>query len=270
MNFDANRKNLLQLIILRSVAIIAQILAIKITIGYLSPDFAIKEMSATVFILFLFNIGSFFRYKKQKNISDLSLFLELIIDVLTLSLLIYFSGGISNPFISLFILQVMIAAILLKPFFASIIAIITLISYLTLSFFYRELDIFSHSHHDNFSFHLFGMMINHLIASVLLLIFITKINNNLAKQKEFARVGLLATSTAHNLSTPLNTIFIIIKEWQKNKAAIDEKNLMRDLTIIENQIERCKNSISEILKSCEKARLESIKSSEFKKISDEF
>jgi two-component system sensor histidine kinase RegB len=81
------------------------------------------------------SLFSFFR----KNISEKTLFVELIFDVIALTAQLYFSGGISNPFISLFLLQVIIGAILLKKIYAWLIAIFTAICYIWLSFYHQEL-----------------------------------------------------------------------------------------------------------------------------------
>ena len=74
-------------------------------------------MMAVIALLSLVNLISFYSYKKKANISNGRLFFELFLDVIAFSGQIYLSGGISNPFISLFLLQVIISTILLpvKP-----------------------------------------------------------------------------------------------------------------------------------------------------------
>jgi two-component system, sensor histidine kinase RegB len=280
-NFDVNRKNLLQLIVLRLIAIMGQVLTILFVQHWLHISLPASEMFLVVAALIAVNFISFYRYKFQKNISDKSLFLELLFDVAALAAQIYFSGGVSNPFISLFLLQVIIAAILLRAFYAWMLAAATTSCYIFLSFYYRELHAFHHHGEGDFlNMHLHGMLISYVIAAILLLVFVTKIRRNLkegdekinvlqrqALEKErIVRMGLLATGAAHELGTPLSTILVVLNDWQKMKL---EKSMAEDVTLIESQIIRCQKIISEILTSSGKERLENAKLVKVKKAFDD-
>ena len=177
---------------------------------------------------------------------------------------IYFSGGISNPFISLFLLQVIIATILLSTTYACIIAALTLSCYLWLSKNYQELHAFHHHSQNLFDLHLYGMLISYIIAVILLLIFITKIVKNLKQkdqqilaQEQLIKMGLLAVGTAHELGTPLSTISVILndlKEISVNEKS--KKDFLQDIEIIDLQLQRCKKIISEITSNSGNSRVE--------------
>ncbi len=279
ININTNQKNLRQLLILRGIAIFAQIITIIIVDVFLKISLPKNLMFLVIFLLALFSVKSFYTLKKN-IVSDKNLFIELLFDVSAFALQIYLSGGVSNPFISLFLLQVIIGAILLKPLFSWLIALITFIFYLLLSkFFYTiNFDIIAnsaiqnhHSHHNNFDLHLRGMLISYVISAILLIIFIGKIIKNIRdgeqkihnleqqflKEKQLVEMGLFATSSAHNLGTPLSTISIIINDWKK---IFDDKNLQDDIKIIDSQLQKCKNILSEILNYSGKSRLESFES----------
>ena len=115
---NTNRKNLLQLLRLRLIAIFGQVVTILFVYYFLHIALPLTAMFVVLLLLVTVNCVSFYRYKFQKNISDKSLFIELLFDVLALTSQLYFSGGISNPFISLFLLQVIIGAILLRRIYA--------------------------------------------------------------------------------------------------------------------------------------------------------
>lgn len=261
ISFDANRKNLLQLILLRCLAIFGQIVAIIFADKFIAVDLPKQAMLDVVSLLAVINLISFYRYQYQKNISDSSLFFELILDVLILTLQLYFSGGISNPFISLFLLQVIIAAILLRSIFAWAIFAISTACYVLLSFEFIELNI---SDENFFDLHLHGMLISYVIAAVLLLIFITRMAKNLRQQQEFLRSAMLATSAAHNLGTPLNTISVVIEDWKKFDLENLSPDVQKDIVLIESQLQRCKEAVSEILSNSGSERLEQAKENEFK------
>lgn len=268
---NTNRQNLLQLIWLRLIAIIGQVVTILIVHYFLKISLPLTEMFLVLMFLGIVNFISFYRHKSEKNISDKSLFIELICDVLALTAQLYLSGGISNPFISLFLLQVIIAAILLKRIYAWLIAVITIFSYISLNFTYRHIHaLHNHEAGDLFNMHLHGMLISYIIAAVLLLIFVTKIIKNLKdrdkniyllKQKSLeeekvVRMGLLATGAVHELSTPLSTISVILNDWKEMNLANSPKELQEDIVTMESQLNRCKKILSDILLSSGKARLE--------------
>ena len=83
-------------------------------------------------------------YKRQ--VSHLEFFFQLLIDVLALSALLYFSGGSTNPFISLFLLPLTIAAATLPWRYTWIMAVITIACYTLLLFVYIPLP-HEHSNH---------------------------------------------------------------------------------------------------------------------------
>jgi len=211
-------------------------------------------MFSVLILLVIVNCVSFYRYKFQKNISDKSLFIELLFDVAALTAQLYFSGGISNPFISLFLLQVIIGAILLRRIYAWLIAVITIFCYIWPSFNYQELHAFHH-HEDGdlFNLHLHGMLISYVFAAILLLIFVTKIIKNLREgdekinllkrqsleREQVIRMGLLATGAAHELGTPLSTISVILDDWKEMNL---KKDLIEDVEVIEAQLSRCKKN----------------------------
>jgi two-component system sensor histidine kinase RegB len=280
INTNTNQKNLRQLLILRAIAIFAQIITIIIVDIFFKISLPKNLMFLVIFFLVLFSLKSLYSLK-NKVVSDKNLFIELLLDVCAFALQIYLSGGISNPFISLFLLQVIIGAILLKPLFSWLIAIITFIFYLLLSKFFYVIDFYlidnsmasnhHHSHHNIFDLHLQGMLVSYVISAILLIIFIGKIINNIRhgeqkihaleqlflKEKQLMEMGLLATSSAHNLGTPLSTISVIISDWKK---IISDKNLQDDIKIIDSQLQKCKNILSEILNYSGKSRLESFES----------
>ena len=265
---NTNRKNLLQLLWLRLIAAIGQVLVILVTNYFLEIALPLKQMFFVVVALSLVNFTSFLRYKSGKEIGNKTLFVELLFDVFALTAQLYLSGGISNPFISLFLLQVIISAILLQRSYACAIGAITVICYIFLSFHHQELHALHHQMNgDFFSLHLQGMLISYIFAAILLLIFVTKIIKNLnerdrdifaLKQQSFeeeklVKIALLTTSAAHELSTPLATISVILGDL---KIANLPNELLQEVELAETQISRCKKILSNILLSAKSERLE--------------
>ena len=212
---------------------------------FLEISLPLTQMFLVLAALSLISFFSFFR----KNISEKTIFIELVFDVVALTAQLYFSGGASNPFISLFLLQVIIGAILLRPIYAWLIAALTIACYVWLGSVDQQ-----HLHH--FHLHLQGMLISYVLAAILLLIFITRISKNLRQRDEMIRMAMLATSAAHELGTPLSTISVIVGDWKKMNL---DKNLLKDVSLIESQLDRCKKIISSILADSGSKRVEEAK-----------
>lgn len=268
INFITNKKNLKQLLFLRFLAIIVEIFTIFFVDIFLKISLPFLLIFTTIFLQIICFSFSFYRYFKD-SITDFSLFLELVVDVLIFSLLIYFSNGISNPFISLFLLQIIIAIIVLKPLFSWLITILTFFSYVFLTKFSYQINFLNleNEHHHSYGLHLQGMLINYVILAILLMIFIGNIIKNIRlgqneihklqqqslKLKQIEEMALFTTNSAHRLGSPLTTIAVILADL---KLSLKQKNLIPEIMLMEKQIDNCKNILSEILNSSGALRLE--------------
>ena len=127
-------KNLQRLFLLRNIAIVVQSLTVAIV--YWSIDIALpwKEMIAVIVLLALINFLTWFRLNKKLPVTNIEFFLQLLVDVLALSCLLYFSGGSTNPFISLYLLPLTIAAAALPWRYTWVMAIVTIACYSILLF----------------------------------------------------------------------------------------------------------------------------------------
>ena len=115
---QAGRNNLLQLVQLRWLAVAGQlgtILAVHYALGIHLP---VREMLTLLAVLAAFNMACWLRSRTEgsrEGISNGELFAGLMVDVAVLSGQLFYSGGITNPFIFLFLLQVALGAVLLSP-----------------------------------------------------------------------------------------------------------------------------------------------------------
>lgn len=273
---NTNRKNLLQLIFLRLIASCGQIITILVVNFLFEIALPLTEMFLVIVVLNLINAFSFYRYKTQKIISNNTLFIELLFDVIALTIQLYLSGGAANPFISLFLLQVIIASVLLQRIYATLIALITIICYVFLVFYHHEFHAF---HHHNaagfFNLHLNGMLISYILSAILLLIFVTKIIANLQErdrksqeEEQIIRMGLMASNAAHELSTPLTTISVTLNDL-KNLELLSSQEIKADLELMDSQINRCKKILSEILLTNNQMRSEKAQEKLVKEIFDD-
>ncbi|HBC19476.1 MAG TPA: histidine kinase, partial [Alcanivorax sp.] len=121
----AGRKNLQLLIQLRWIAMGGQLATILLVHFGFGISLPLGQMLVVLFGLLLLNAVSLLRLKLPKSIGNTELFLSLLIDVATLTILLYLSGGATNPFVFLYLLQVILGAVLLKVWSTWVILITT-------------------------------------------------------------------------------------------------------------------------------------------------
>lgn len=265
----AERNNLLQLIQLRWLAVggqLATILGVQFVLGAQLP---LTEMLALVTALSLFNLVSWLRCRTAAGeIANGELFTGLLVDVALLSALLYYSGGIANPFIFLYLLQVAVGAVLLKPRYIWAMVVLTSGCFVVLTLWHRPL-ILPELVGPTLSLHYIGgLMICFALNSALLVIFIHRISSNLrqrdarladlrqraAEEEYIVRMGLLATGAAHELGTPLATLSVILGDWTHSPPLSNDPVLLDEIKMMQLQLQRCKTIVSGILMSAGEAR----------------
>ncbi|RUW86863.1 HAMP domain-containing histidine kinase, partial [Mesorhizobium sp. M8A.F.Ca.ET.059.01.1.1] len=221
-------------------------------------------------VLFLLglNIFSLLVLRGTRPISNTQLFVALIFDMAALTTQLYLSGGASNPFVSLYLLQITLGAALLTPRFTWILVAAASACFVFLIFLFQPIAIPHHGGSDLLSLHIRGMFICFVLAAGLIVIFMTRINRNLrerdayladlrqrsAEEDHIVRMGLLASGAAHELGTPLATISVILSDWRQMRTITRNRELAADMAEMQAQIERCKRIVSGILMSSGQAR----------------
>jgi two-component system sensor histidine kinase RegB len=107
---QTGHSHLRRLFLLRCGTILAQFATLILMHRFLSPDFAWAPMLGAVVVLTLVNLLTWWRLSLDLPVGSLELFLQLSVDVLQLTVLLYFGGGSTNPFVSLYLLPLVIAA----------------------------------------------------------------------------------------------------------------------------------------------------------------
>lgn len=150
-------KNLQRLFWLRNIAIIAQCTLLGLVYWTIEIVIPWTELITIVTVLSFINLLTWVRLHRKWPISHIEFFLQLLIDVLALSSLLYFSGGSTNPFISLYLLPLTIAAAALPWRYTWVMAVITIACYTLLLFNYVPLPHDHSNHLIEFALHVSGM-----------------------------------------------------------------------------------------------------------------
>lgn len=264
----AGHKNMLLLIQLRWIAVVGQISTIAIVTLALGIRLPLPQMLSVLACLIGFNIGSHLRWHESRVVSNRELFLALLVDVGSLTAQLYFSGGASNPFAFLYLLQVILSAMLLEAWSAWTFVAITSACLAGLALFAQPLAL-PNDHARGFaSLYVQGMLICFMLNAALLVFFIISITRNVrdadaqlaalrqraAEEEHIVRMGLLASGAAHELGTPLATLSVILGDWKRMPEFSRNPELLEEITEMQIQLQRCKTIVTGILLSAGETR----------------
>lgn len=265
---DAGRSNMLLLIQLRWIAIAGQLVTIVVTTALMGLKLPLAPLLVVPVLLAALNVVSIPFLNRRTSVSDFELTCALLIDVVALGWQLYHSGGLTNPFVSLFLLQVVIGAILLEPRSSWGIVNATLIAMATLALDPERLVLPPRYADDPMALYLFGSLICFVLVAVLLVAVVTRVSRNLreadaalamtrqraAEEDHIVRMGLLASGAAHELGTPMSSMAVILGDLARHPAITGVEDLTADVTDMQAELQRCKLIVSGILMSAGEAR----------------
>lgn len=267
----AGYRNMQQLIQLRWIAVVGQVTAIAtVTLGF-GVALPLPSMLRVLACLVAFNIFSQLRWHEQRAVDNRQLFLALLVDVFSLTVQLYLSGGMTNPFVFLYLLQVILAAVLLQPWSSWTIVAITGMCVASLALFAKPLPLPVDYALGMASLYIQGILISFVVNAALLVVFITRISRNLragdaqladlrqraAEEEHIVRMGLLASGAAHELGTPLATLAVILGDWRRMPEFAKNPEMLEEIGEMQKQLKRCKSIVSGVLLSAGEARGES-------------
>ncbi len=249
------------LIKIRWIAIFGQIFAILFVTYLINIKIPIIETLLIILFSVFVNFYSFFEERKNKSISNIKAFSFLLFDTLQLGILLFLTGGIINPFSILILAPVITSASYLPALMTVILSTISIIIIILLNFYFIPLDLGEDFYLP--TIYSFGLVSSLIITVIFIAIYAylfasssRKISNALSvsklqilNQKKITEVGSLSAATAHELGTPLNTIFLILNDLLKEKKLTEDKNIVKDIVLLKSQAERCKEILQKLSKN---------------------
>ena len=248
---------------LRYIAIFGQFFAVNLVFFYLELPFPIELTYVIIFVGLLTNLYLQFGIKINQ-LKDLYASIFLVYDLIQLSILLYLTGGIFNPFCFLLIIPAIVSSTFLSMGTTIILGIITSLLLFIISFFYLPLpgEDMALLHFPNF--YKIGIIISILIGLIFLSYFgirfsgeskkrseaLNKLQEVISKEYELESLGGQAAAAAHSLGTPLATITVVAKELKKEIG--NNTEFSKDIDLLVSQTKRC----SEILKQISKKQIE--------------
>ncbi|OOG62113.1 two-component sensor histidine kinase [Rhodanobacter sp. B04] len=247
---------------LRLCAIAGQSVAVLVCAWWMQLDIPLLPLLLGIGLLAVFSVFAAWRLRLPWPMSEWETIGHIAADTLVLGYLLYFTGGASNPFITLLLVPIALSAAALSVRAILAVAALAGVAYLILLAWHVPLPMPMHGEdgaHGGFSLHVVGMGVNFVISALLLGFFINRLAHALrVQQLEVQRVreralrdeGILAIATqaagaAHELNTPLSTMRTLLPELRREHAG--DVTLAEDLALLEGQVDRCRTILREMV-----------------------
>ena len=249
-NSKSSYLNKITYVNLRWIGIIGQFITINIVYFLFKFQFNIYLTNLIIFLGILTNLVLIYFY--QKNIlSNRASFIFLLIDILQLSLLIYLTGGILNPFSIFLIIPSVFSSSNLDLKASLTLILSTVLAIIFLTFYHIELIYPETNKILVNNFYYYAIPTSLIIALIFLNYFaatfgresrlrkeaLDKLEQVIAKEHELVSLGGQAAAAAHSLNTPLSTIKVISQDMYKQFK--DQKDIKKDIELLVSQVERC-------------------------------
>jgi two-component system sensor histidine kinase RegB len=269
---DVGARNMLLLTQLRWLAIAGQLAAILGAWLWIGNALPIGPMLAILVALAALNLLTLSLLHKGWAVANHQLFVALLMDWAALTTQLYLSGGTTNPFAPIGLLQVVLGAVLLEAWSSWALVALHSCAFGVLAAFHDPLRLPARYASTLSPVHILASWLNFVLVSVLLVLFVTRIGRNLrirdarlaelrqqaAEEDHIVRMGLLASGAAHELGTPLASMAVILGDWRRQPALTGDGAFAEEVAEMQAAVARCKAIVTGILYASGEARSEMV------------
>jgi len=243
---------------LRWLAIAGQsgaLFLVYFALGYPLPlTYCVAAIAASAVL----NVVLALRYPPSHRLSNREATFYLAFDVVQLAALLYFTGGIANPFSLMFVAPVVIAAATLNLGNTLILAFIAFISVSIIGIVHRPLPWPAGEPLLLPQLYQAGIWAALMIGIGFTSVYAWRIASEatrmsaglaatqlaLSREHRLASIGALATAAAHELGTPLGTIAVVARELERGMK--ENSPEIEDVRLLRAQAERCRAIIARL------------------------
>ena len=234
------------------------ILAVELGVGIQLP---LVPLFAVIGVELSTNAACAWWLRGARDLREWMLAGLLALDVVLMTVLLYFTGGPSNPFSFLYLVHIALAAVVLRDRWTWALVALSIVCLGSLfvehAWIARAWYDHPEQHVAHMRLHLEGMYVAFGIAAAFIVYFVTRVTRDLARREaELARartraqrserlasLATMAAGAAHELSTPLSTIAVVAKELQRELESTSvpgTPGAAADAELIRREVERCR------------------------------
>jgi len=255
---EGSRLKLSWLVQLHWWAILGQVLIVGLAELWTEFDLPIPHIMALLTAEVIGNLV-LRSWARTAHVTESMMATVMVLDATVLTLLLDLTGGAANPYSTLYLVNVALAAVLLPGAWSWILMAVSLLGFASL-FVHEWLN--GVAHHIKFRMPPEQILVAHVraswvalaLAAIFIVYFVRRVALALAdrerelqqarataeRREKLASLATLAAGAAHELSTPLSTIIVVAKELQRNLGSMVSEEGARDLMLIREQVSRCR------------------------------
>ena len=265
--YNPSLDNLRSLLLIRGIALLGQTGVLAYVLYASRTTEGLWGVTTSLAVLAALTAVSLWRCTRPWPVTDNEFLAQLLVDVLGWTVLMYFSGGANNPFVSYYIVPLVIAAAVLPWRHTWLVAGASLLAYSLLLYYYQPFPLFTpHAqmgHGDGAKVHILGMWFNFLFSAGLITYFVVRMASMLRQQEaravarredrlrndQIMAVASLAAGTAHELGTPLATMTVLVDEMLQDKQLTSQTR--EDCRLLQQQLAQCKTTLQGLTRTAE-------------------
>ena len=243
---------------LRWLAVLGQLAAIFIVAHGLEFDVPAVPCLAIVGLSALLNLALQIAFNPMQRLEPAYAAALLALNIVELAALLFFTGGWQNPFSFLFLAPVLISATALPVRLTIALGALAIACASVLVFFYLPLPWDADEPLVLPPIYLFGVWLSILLAIGVTSLYAFQVTQEarklsdalaatelvLTREQHLTQLDGLAAAAAHELGTPLSTIFLISRELEQSVSA--DSPLAGDIKTLREQAQRCRDILAKI------------------------
>ena len=243
---------------LRWLAALGQLAAIFVVAQGLEFDLPIVPCLIVVSLSALLNLALQMAFNPMQRLEPNYAAALLALNIVELAALLFFTGGLQNPFSFLLLAPVLISATALPVRLTIGLGMLAVACASLLVFYYLPLPWDSEDPLILPPIYLFGVWLSIVVAIGVTSLYAFQVTEEarqlsdalaatelvLAREQHLTQLDGLAAAAAHELGTPLSTIVLISKELER--ALQDDSPLAADIKTLREQAQRCRDILAKI------------------------
>lgn len=252
----SNWMRLRTLVFVRWFAIAGQIVTLIVAQYLYELKLALVPCAIIIGMSVLTNIFALMVFPDNRRLSETETVFTLLFDTLQLSLLLAFTGGLSNPFALLILAPVTIAATVLPTRSTLFLAICSVVMITIVSLIHLPLNTAAGNLLDMPDVFVFGFWVAIVTGVIFISVYTRRVTAEmtsmseallatqmaLAREQKLTDLGGVVAATAHELGTPLATIKLTSAELMEEMEGSEE--LYADARLIHEQADRCRDILA--------------------------
>ncbi|MBS0224606.1 MAG: ActS/PrrB/RegB family redox-sensitive histidine kinase [Proteobacteria bacterium] len=245
------------LVLIRWAAVAGQLFTAAVVHWGLGFSLPLLPVGGAIALSALLNLAVSLGRPASARIDDREATIFLAFDIVQLAVLLYLTGGLTNPFALLLLAPVAVGATILSLASNIALSLLTIVSIGVLALVHQPLPWFG-SAPDLPEIYQAGFWAGLTLTTLLITLYGWRLAEEarqmsdalgaaqaaLAQEQRLSALGALAAAAAHELGTPLSTITVVAKEMLR-EVEVDDP-LREDVELLASEADRCRSILARL------------------------